>query len=1073
MKRLFVSAAIAPLMFAAQAAAETTISSTVTAPVATATAANGAPDDLTIATGGAVRPTAAGAAVTLNSDNDVINRGTINLDGKNDSTGILIEGGRTGSVQNFGTISLVEEYTPSDSDSDGDADGAFAQGSNRFGVRLTGASPFIGDISHLRGGVISVEGNDSAGISLESAVTGAVRSGGAISVLGDRVVGLRTGAVSGELAVTGAISAQGLAASGVSVGGDVGGRLTLQSAVTSTGYRLTQRLSTKEARDKLDADDLLQGGATVRVAGSVGGGILLDVRPADNSTTDTDEDDDGVADADEANGVLTSFGSAPALDIGGAGATSIWAVGSGDDAFGLLLKGTVAASGVNDGVSATAIRVGQTDGGATTIAGGVRLTSGASVDASAFEADVTSVLFNAGATAPELRNAGRISAVSQSETAKSAVAVLIEAGASVSTLRNTEEITAQVNGEKGSATAVLDRAGSLGRIENSGVIRALIAPTDDANDADDANTNPDDEVVTGAATALDLRANAGGVTLIQTGVNDGDDGGDGTADADADGDGVDDADEPAIVGDVLLGSGADVVELRNGTLVGALAFGAGADSLLIDGGAIARGVLSDSDGQLAVNIQNGTLDLRGVTPVQVTSLDMGADGALSVTVDGRTGSASRLQVAGAANLASGAEINLRFASLVTQPTTFTVIDAASLTAGTLNAAFGETPFLYAAALRTDVAAGDVLVDVRRKTAGELGFARSEAQAYDAVFDALDDNATLEAAILAKTDREDFIALYDQLLPDHSGGSVMSAAAVSSAISSAINTQTGDATTPGATGLWAQQIFFKIDQDRDQALGYEAEGFGFAAGIEEVTEGDSAYGVNFAFVATDYNDQGASAGEQISMNFGELGAYGRIVRGGFRFDGRLGVGYVRFDSERRVVSLSDGLNATAEADWTGWLVDGHLGAAYEQPFGAFYARPELSLDYLRLEEEGYEESGAGNGLDLAVESRSGDLATAAALIAFGARFGTGFQWGPEVKLGWRQKLSGGVGDTNARFRGADGTFTLEGEDPYSGGAIARVALKGVGERTYVSLEGGAEVDDEYSQYDARAVVKFSF
>lgn len=42
---------------------------------------------------------------------------------------------------------------------------------------------------------------------------------------------------------------------------------------------------------------LLQDGPAVSVAGDVGGGILFDARPAGNSTTDTDEDDDGILDA--------------------------------------------------------------------------------------------------------------------------------------------------------------------------------------------------------------------------------------------------------------------------------------------------------------------------------------------------------------------------------------------------------------------------------------------------------------------------------------------------------------------------------------------------------------------------------------------------------------------------------------------------------------------------------------------------------------------------------------------------------------------------------------------------------
>jgi hypothetical protein len=69
--------------------------------------------------------------------------------------------------------------------------------------------------------------------------------------------------------------------------------------------------------------------------------------------------------------------------------------------------------------------------------------------------------------------------------------------------------------------------------------------------------------------------NTTGVTIVQSGVNDGDDGDDGVADADADGDGVDDADEPLIRGRVLFGSGPDSLSILNGGLIGDVSFGAG------------------------------------------------------------------------------------------------------------------------------------------------------------------------------------------------------------------------------------------------------------------------------------------------------------------------------------------------------------------------------------------------------------------------------------------------------------------------------------------------------------------
>ena len=124
--------AIIAVSVAVPASAETVISTAVTTPQSTS-----ASGDIKVSSTGSVKP-ATGAAVTLNTNNYVRNEGTIQVTGANDSTGILANSGLTGEITNSGTITLDESYTPTDTDNDGDLDGPFAQGSNRFGIRVLG-----------------------------------------------------------------------------------------------------------------------------------------------------------------------------------------------------------------------------------------------------------------------------------------------------------------------------------------------------------------------------------------------------------------------------------------------------------------------------------------------------------------------------------------------------------------------------------------------------------------------------------------------------------------------------------------------------------------------------------------------------------------------------------------------------------------------------------------------------------------------------------------------------------------------------------------------------------------------
>jgi hypothetical protein len=991
-----VSAAILPLLQAAAAHGETTISTSTTAPVRTSVAAGGQPDDLVIDAAGAVSPTAAGVAVTVDSANTVANNGTISFNNLSGSTGILIDGGVTTTVTNAGAISLLEDYTPTDTDEDGDLDGAFAQGNGRYGVRAVGAAPVTGAI--VNAGGISIEGDDSAAISLETRLVGSLASSGAITITGDRIVGIRADSVSGDVSVTGAVSALGEGAVGVQVG-DVGGTLTLQSAIVATGYRSRDRLTDAAARAKLDTDDLKQGGAAVRIAGDVGAGVLLDAPPADTDADNTDEDGDGVADSAEATASLASYGAAPALDIGASDrATVLGPVGTGALAYGLVNRGSIGGYGVNDGVAAIGLRIGQAGGGTVTVAGGLD-NAGGSIAARAYGATATAVLLNSNAAVPALVNAGTIGA--------------------------------QQFGGLHDARAIVDLSGALALVQNAGTITAVVSP-----DADVAQT--------GRAIAIDLSANTSGATVRQA-----------------------DSATASITGEVLFGSGDDRLELLGGKLAGAMSFGAGADTLVIDGGASATGAIVDSDDRLDLDIRDGKLAVTNTAPVTVSALSVGAKGVLAVTIDPEA-TTTRFNVTGAAVLADGAEVDVTLASLSRGTQSYQILQAGSLSLGQAEAAVAGAPYLYKAALRADAGAGALYVDLTAKSAAELGLNRSGAEAYGAVFDALDDNPDIEAAFLARSDKAGFQALYDQMLPDHSGGVLMSAAAASQAVSRAAAAPMR--IDPSArTGAWAQEIVFDLRRDRDDAMGFRSRGFGFAAGADLQGE-DMALGANVSFVTADVHDRGAAAGEAVTMNLLGGGLYWRLDQGPLQAAVRGGVGYAFLKSDRRMVASDLDLRATS--DWGAWMADGYAGVSYEARLGSFYARPELSASYLRLSEDGHRERGGGAGFDLAVDKRTSDLLTGQALVAVGWRFGDEVYVAPEITAGYRARLAGGPGRTTAHFEGGQ-DFTLDPEDVAESGLIVRAGLRGGAAKVLYALDGGATLDSGYKEYDVRAVVRFQF
>jgi outer membrane autotransporter protein len=167
------------------------------------------------------------------------------------------------------------------------------------------------------------------------------------------------------------------------------------------------------------------------------------------------------------------------------------------------------------------------------------------------------------------------------------------------------------------------------------------------------------------------------------------------------------------------------------------------------------------------------------------------------------------------------------------------------------------------------------------------------------------------------------------------------------------------------------------------------------------------------------------------------------------------------------------NQTATGHWGGWGLTSRFRVSYEARWNAIYVRPQLGLDYFRLSEDAYNEGG-GAAIDLAVNQRTTSEFSGFAGVAVGAAFGQeGATWGPELLLGYRDVVDHSDGLTTARFLTGGDPFTV-GENPVGdGGAVVRAAFKSESTWGAVSLEGGAEIRDNLTVYDAKLAVHFKF
>jgi hypothetical protein len=865
-KTLIAAVALAPFCIPAGAAqATTTIGSNQSTAIATATANNGAADDVTINSGVTVSITAGGQdaapspILSVNSNNALTNAGTISSTDLSNVVGVLVQGGVKGSVTNTGAITLSSSFTPPTS-ADGYIQGPFAGTAasgvaggtgvyGLYGIRLTGASPFTGGISNL--GSITIKGNQSYGVSLESEMTGAYSGTGTIAVTGDNSIGIRSLAnakIDQGFTLSGTLNVLGTNASAVQLNGDVGARIGVYSSVSATGYALTTRTTDPTLLGKLQTPSNNQinlSGATFLIGGNVDQGIYISGAPSGTVGGSTaDVTGDGTADGAETTGSINAFGSAVALQIGSTarntvigGFVSSNAKYTQDNGYGLVLRGSVTASGVYDGFASNALVIG-TSGGTTTTSLSLGAKIYGSVSASSYNGDATAIRLYSGASVPDIQIRGVVSAsINASTVSVTSTAMQFEQGSTVNSLTVTGAIISAAVGDNATANGVIDKSGALSSVLNEGTINASNAATALG------------DTQTGKTTALDLSRNTSGVTLIQqVNPNPNHDYGSTSTDATTATTALT-AVTPSIVGDVLLGSGTNKVSLLAGSLTGALDMGSGTGGLLtIDNGANLTGALRFSGTGLTILAPNGVLDNRSATTVNLASMTVGANSTLGFAADPARNAATNYVATGPITIASGVTFKLTLLSTPTGDQTFTLIQSPNLSLGATTTTLATTaPYLVQASISSAPSAGTVSLNIRRKTQGELGLSNSEGAMLNAVYSVMSNDPEVQTALLAQTAKAPFIRVYDQLLPESAGALFEAARASSDAVTRATAAHDQAPGAAGTRGFWGQEFVVGGHGDRSaDNIDFDFAGFGVVGGMATGGSGLGAFGVTAAF-----------------------------------------------------------------------------------------------------------------------------------------------------------------------------------------------------------------------------------
>ncbi|GMM61608.1 hypothetical protein NUTIK01_23850 [Novosphingobium sp. IK01] len=1026
--------AAAAFVGATPALADTTVSGSTLTPLLTSSAGN-----VTVSDTGSIRVNS-GTAVTVDSSSNVTlsSAGTLTMGGVSGNAAIVVNPGVTTTITNGGTISVPEDYTPATLGNSTVVSGSVSQLSNRYGIHLLSGGTTAATITNS--GTITLEGNTSGGIVADSDLTGSITNTGTITVKGDNSVGVKTGNVTGSLTIGGTVAVTGSGAQALVVNGNVSGAVTINGALSQAVSYTADDATTQV----LSPTAISTGAAAAQISGNVAGGVIVTIASSTNNVTQT-------------TGSIQSYGTSPALLVGGTGATTIGPVVATTGTYSVAIDGTVGATAYYSGLNARGVVLGG-QGGTVALSNGIGVSG--TVTATTVNSDATAILINQGVTATSLYNQGTIRATS-SEVSNGNLYGIRDLSGSLTTINNTGYIT--VSGASTGTVAAIDvSANTTGVTINQSLTSANA--TNQATDKASSTYNVETATVYTGITG-DIYTGSGNDTInIQSGKVTG------NAYLGAGNNAVILADDAKWIGNVDFGTGSGSLTMGgNSRFTGQAQYNDQVGTLTINDSAIFRGTIAGGS-QLGVVVNGGAFNATSAVSTTVHSLTVNSGGSLGVYINGTTGTASHLTT-DAATFNSGSKIGVTISSFTKAEGNYNVLSAGTLTgASNVTSQTLTLPILFNGTITAD--GNDVYVNIARKTAAQLGLTSPQAAAYDAIIANAANYTDLQGSLLQMTTTSELQSQFNGLLPDYAGGGFDFVTRGSRQAAQHISDDSSLFTISN-TGVWLEPMVFHATKHDTDSIGYSLTGGGVTLGLERTTAIGNV-GVYFDWTTGNVknnNDQSMHV-SNIEFNAFWRKAFGRL----YTF-ARVGYGRSSYRITRTFTGAVDStaISYSATGNWKGNMLAASGGLSYEMPLSeTFKVRPKVSIDAYRLKENGYQETGT-DAIILLVDGRKSTAVNATTTLGFswsgGASSYEGRPFTLEADFGRRNHVAGDLGSTTATF-GSGSSFTLTPQNLQSAWVGSVGILQGGLDYTWKISAGAEKPQNGGLAYSLRASISIA-
>ena len=245
------------------------------------------------------------------------------------------------------------------------------------------------------------------------------------------------------------------------------------------------------------------------------------------------------------------------------------------------------------------------------------------------------------------------------------------------------------------------------------------------------------------------------------------------------------------------------------------------------------------------------------------------------------------------------------------------------------------------------------------------------------------------------------------------------------------------------GIWMRAMGFGGDERQHNGYtGLDYQGGGVAFGIDHTLGSNVILGAAGGYSDSVMNLEHDFGHGEARTWFGS--AYGTWSRKCLHLDGVLSMGSSSYTNERRVQVGASVLKAQSAYDGT--TFGARFTTGCELALSGYRVEPYTSLQYAYIDEDGFQETGAG-AANLAVNPRYTNSLVADSGLRFGKRFLVGEKTRvfPELVVGWVHDFQPDNRSLHAGFAQAPSTsFVLDGRDTDRNSLRAGASLRIMGE-----------------------------